>query len=67
MNDQINTQKGNSKKGYRYTVTDAQIEQYGKLTLFEKFEWLEETNKFIYSLQTDDERMLRRNIGNMEL
>ena len=67
MNDQINTQKGNSKKGYRYTVTDAQIEQYGKLTLFEKFEWLEETNKFIYSLQTDDERKLRRNIGNMEL
>ena len=67
MNDQINTQKGNPKKGYRYTVTDAQIEQYGKLTLFEKFEWLEETNKFIYSLQTDDERMLRRNIGNMEL
>ena len=67
MNDQINTQKGNFKKGYRYTVTDAQIEQYGKLTLFEKFEWLEETNKFIYSLQTDDERKLRRNIGNMEL
>jgi hypothetical protein len=35
--------------------------------LFEKLEWIEKTNQFIYSIQTEKERELRRNIGNMEL
>jgi hypothetical protein len=67
MIEQIIPQEGNSKKGYHYSVTDDQIEQYSKLTLFEKLAWLETTNKFIYSLQNNVERSLRRNIGNMEL
>ena len=66
MSDKIIPKEGNSKKGYHYTVTDEQIAAYSKWTLLEKFRWLEESNKFIWSIQTPEERELRRNIGNME-
>ena len=59
--------KENANKGYHYSVTEEQMEEYCKLTLFEKLEWIEKTNQFIYSIQTDKEREMRRNIGNMEL
>ena len=59
--------KENANKGYHYSVTDEQIEEYSKLTLLEKLMWIENTNQFIYSIQTDQEREMRRNIGNMEL
>ena len=67
MPDEIIPQEGNSKKGFHYSITDQQIAQYGKQTLLEKLAWLKETNKFIYSLQTTEERELRRNIGNMKM
>jgi len=57
----------NANKGYHYSITEEQMEEYSKLTLFEKLEWIEKTNQFIYSIQTDKEREMRRNIGNMEL
>ena len=52
--------KENENKGFHYTVTDEQIAAHQKRTLSEIFEWLETTSKFIYSLQTDEERKRMR-------
>lgn len=45
-----------NQKGFYYTVTDEQIREHKKRTMFEIFEWLESTNQFIYKLQTAEER-----------
>lgn len=54
----------NANKGFHYTVTDEQIREHKKRTLKEIFEWLEKTNKFIYALQTPEERDISRKIKN---
>ena len=54
----------NAEKGFHYTVTDAQIEAHQKQSLFEIFDWLEQTNKFVYALQTEEERIRCRKIKN---
>ncbi len=54
----------NAKKGFHYSVTDAQISAHQKRSLLEIFEWLEQTNKFVYALQTEEERMRSREIKN---
>ena len=54
----------NANKGFHYTVTDEQIREHQKRSLKEIFEWLEETNKLIYSLQTPEEREIARKIKN---
>lgn len=56
MSDNIIPKAENAGKGFHYTVTDEQIKQHQQRTFLEIFEWLEETNKFIYSIQTDEER-----------
>ena len=52
----------NAGRGYHYTVTDEQIAAHLKRSMKEIFEWLEETNKFIYALQTPEERKRCREI-----
>lgn len=54
----------NADKDFHYTVTDEQIREHQKRSLQEIFEWLEKTNKFIYSLQTPEERERSRRIKN---
>lgn len=54
----------NADKGFHYTVTEEQIQEHQKRSLKEIFEWLEKTNKFIYSLQTPEEREMARKIKN---
>ena len=46
----------NKPSGFYYSVTDAQLREHRKRSLFEVFEWLESTRKFIYNLQTPAER-----------
>ncbi len=46
----------NIKKGFFYTVSEEQIKQHQKRSIKEIFEWLESTSKFIYSVQTPEER-----------
>ena len=46
----------NADKGFHYTVTDEQIKEHQKCSVKEIFEWLEEPNKFIYAMQTPEER-----------
>ena len=48
--------KENVNIGFHYTVTAEQIAEHQKRTLAEIFEWLENTNKFVHSLQTVSER-----------
>ena len=48
--------KENANKGFHYTVSDEQIAAHKKRSLIEIFAWLENTSKFIYSLQTASER-----------
>lgn len=62
----VKPKKENSNKGFHYTVTDEQIKGHQKLSVKEIFEWLEKTNKFIYSLQTPEERKIYRSIKNIE-
>ncbi len=52
----------NADKGFHYTVTDEQIREHQQRSIKEIFEWLEKTNKFIYSIQTPEERERSRKI-----
>lgn len=56
MSTKITPKKENEGKGFHYTVTEEQIRQHQSRSLEEIFRWLEETNKFIYSVQTPEER-----------
>ncbi|MBL7882484.1 MAG: hypothetical protein JNL69_00330 [Bacteroidia bacterium] len=56
IKDEITPIKENADKGFNYTVTDEQIKEHQKRSVLEIFEWLEEPNKFIYAIQTPEER-----------
>ena len=47
----------NANIGFRYTVTDEQIAAYQKKSVEEILMSLEETSKFIYEVQTPEERL----------
>ena len=66
MENKIIPKKENINKGFHYTVSDEQIAAYRKWTVEEKLRWLEETNKFIYSVQTPEERKRMREMKNRE-
>ena len=57
----------NAEKGFHYTVTDEQIREHQQRSLKDIFEWLEKTNKFVYALQTAEEREIARKIKNSAL
>ncbi len=57
----------NANKGFHFTVTGAQIKEHQKRTVLEIFEWLEETNKFIYAMQTPEERERMKKVKNFEM
>ncbi len=46
----------NKNKGFHYTVTEEQIAAHQKLSIREIFQWLESTNRFVKSLQTEEEK-----------
>lgn len=50
----------NSDSGFHYTVSEEQIEQHKKRTIEEIFAWLEETNRFVFMVQTPEERKRSR-------
>ena len=56
MSDLIIPKAENADKGFHYTVTDEQIKEHQKRSVKEIFEWLEKTSKFIYEMQTPEER-----------
>lgn len=56
MKNKIIPKVENAHKGFHYTVTDEQIKEHQKRTVKEIFEWLEKTSKFIYEIQTPEER-----------
>lgn len=56
----------NANKGFHYTGTDDQIKEHQKRSIEEIFEWLERTNKFIYDMQTSEERQRMRMMKNSE-
>ena len=64
MKDRITPKTENTGKGFHYTVTEEQIKEHQKRSIKEIFEWLEKTNKFIYSLQTPEERLKIRKVKN---
>lgn len=45
------------QRGFKYTVTEAQMAEYAKWTLAEKMRWVSETARFTQALQTRDERI----------
>ena len=47
----------NANKGFHYTVTDEQIKAHQQKSLEEILMWIEETSKFIYEVQTPEERI----------
>lgn len=66
MSDPIIPKAENANKGFHYTVTDEQIKEHQKRSIEEIFEWLEKTNKFIYDMQTPEERARMRMLKNNE-
>lgn len=48
--------KENENVGFYYTVTDEQIREHRKKSVEEIINWIESTAKFIYDLQTPEER-----------
>ena len=67
MKNKIIPKAENANKGFHYTVTDAQIKEHQQRSLKEIFEWLETTNKFIYEMQTPEERERMRKAKNAEI
>jgi hypothetical protein len=47
----------NANKGFHYTVTDEQLKAHQQKNLEEILMWIEETSKFIYEVQTTEERI----------
>lgn len=47
----------NANIGFHYTVTDEQITAHQKKSVEEILMWIEETSKFIYEVQTPEERL----------
>ncbi|MBI3519324.1 MAG: hypothetical protein HY062_08195 [Bacteroidetes bacterium] len=47
----------NANIGFHYTVTDEQIKAHQQKSVEEILEWIEETSKFIYEIQTPEERL----------
>jgi hypothetical protein len=45
-----------NQKGFYYTVTDEQIKMHQQRSVEEILEWLESTNKFLWEMQTPEER-----------
>lgn len=56
MKNSVIPKAENAHKGFHYTVTEEQIKEHQKRSIKEIFEWLEKTNKFIYQIQTPEER-----------
>ena len=54
----------NVNKGFHYTVSDGQIKAHQARTVEEIFEWLETSTKFIFSVQTPEERERAKKIKN---
>ncbi len=48
--------KENENVGFHYTVSDEQLEARSKMTVEEIINWVESTAKFIYNMQTPEER-----------
>ena len=47
----------NANIGFHYTVTDEQIKAHQAKSVEEILMWIEETSKFIYEVQTPEERL----------
>ncbi len=54
----------NAGKGFHYTVTEEQLKEHQQRSVKEIFEWLENTSKFIYEMQTQEERERMRQAKN---
>ena len=50
----------NENIGFHYTVTDEQIKTHQAKSIEEILMWIEETSKFIYEVQTPEERIRMR-------
>jgi predicted Fe-S protein YdhL (DUF1289 family) len=57
--------KPKPETGYYYELTSAQLEAGKKRTIDEIFQWLEETNRFIWEAQTPEERNRVKKAKNM--
>lgn len=64
IKSKISPKLENADKGFHYTVTDEQIKEHKKRSVKEIFEWLEKTSKFIYEMQTPEERERMRKAKN---
>jgi len=56
MENNFNKKVENANKGFNYTITPEQLEDYAKWTIEEKLNWIFETNELIASIQTPKER-----------
>jgi len=52
----IKPKKENENVGFHYTVTDEQIKAHQAKSFEEIINWVESTAKFIYEMQTPEER-----------
>lgn len=56
----------NADKGFHYTVSEEQIKEHQKRSVLDIFEWLEKTNKFIFEMQTPEERKKMKMVKNFQ-
>lgn len=57
----------NEQRGYFFTISDEAILEARKRSIEDIFQWLENANRFVYALQTPEERLriqLAKNIYN---
>ena len=58
----IKPKKQNKDAGFYFTVTEEQVKVHRKRSIAEIFEWLEKMNKFLFAVQTPEERKLMREV-----
>ena len=56
----------NENRGYFFTVTDQEITEHLNRSIEDIFNWLELTNKFVYELQTPEERVRTQFVKSIE-
>ncbi len=50
------------KTGYYYEVTEEQVAQHKRRSLVEILKWLHDTNIFINSVRTDEEKLIAKKL-----
>lgn len=57
----------NQTKGFKYVYTKEKYERYSKLPAWQKLEWLEKMNRFLYDFMPQKSKEIREKLRTGEI